>query len=500
MNPERIRVDSDGQDTAPKIDIAVGGTLANATGVLSYVSRNFTFYPDPTGPVVNPGPSAATPVPAPTASEFTVAGYNLQRFYDDLDDSSAGDAILTSAAFANRLNKASLGIRNVLQTPDLLAVVEMENLTVLGQLASKVNSDAVAAGQPNPNYTPLLVEGNDSGGIDVGFLIKTPKVTVVDAIQFGKTETYIPPGTTTPALLNDRPPLRLRVNVTAPGSVAALPVTVFVVHHRSLTSINDATDGPRVRAKRRAQAEYLANLVQAYQAANPSQPTLVLGDFNAFEVNDGYVDVMGISRGNPAPANETVLAGTDLVNPDFANLIEAHPATDRFTYLFGGNAQVLDHVLVNAPAHARFSGFAIAHINTPFPEIVRNDPNRAERLSDHDAPVVYLTLPSVTDISTVVRALVLGTTFSSATGQYTATVRVFNSGTAAVNAPIHLQVEGLPQGVQLVNRTGLNGNFPYLTVLSQGSLAPGAGVTVQLRYSGATAIPRPVLRATRGSY
>jgi predicted extracellular nuclease len=86
-----------------------------------------------------------------------------------------GEPILTATAYANRLNKASLAIRNVLRSPDVIGMVEIENLTVLQTLATKVNTDAVAAGQPNPNYVAYLVEGNDIGGIDVGFLVKSGK-------------------------------------------------------------------------------------------------------------------------------------------------------------------------------------------------------------------------------------------------------------------------------------------------------------------------------------
>ena len=43
----------------------------------------------------------------------------------------------------------------------------MENLSTLQAVADKVNNDAIAAGQPNPNYQAYLFEGNDPGGIDV---------------------------------------------------------------------------------------------------------------------------------------------------------------------------------------------------------------------------------------------------------------------------------------------------------------------------------------------
>src|SRR5207237_1513966 len=112
------------------------------------------------------------------------------------------------------LNKASLAIRNVMRFPDIIGVEEMENLSTLQAVADKVNTDAVTAGQPNPNYQAFLVEGNDIGGIDVGLLVKAaPRVNVIDVTQVGKTETYINPNNNKPETLNDRPPLVLRATV-----------------------------------------------------------------------------------------------------------------------------------------------------------------------------------------------------------------------------------------------------------------------------------------------
>ena len=133
----------------------------------------------------------------------------------------------------------------MLQTPDILGVEEMENLTTLQAVATKINNDAVAASQPNPNYQAYLVEGNDVGGIDVGFLVKSSRVTVVDVTQFGKDTTYVQPDGAT-ALLNDRPPLVLRATIPRPlGGTQS--VTVIVNHLRSLSGIN-GTDGARIRA------------------------------------------------------------------------------------------------------------------------------------------------------------------------------------------------------------------------------------------------------------
>lgn len=391
FNPERLRVDSDGQVGAAKIEVATGALLSDVVGVLDYGYYTWTILPDPSAsPVVSPGPEA-TAVPVPDVNEFTVASFNLERFFDTVDDPTISDAVLKITAFANRLNKASLAIRTMGQYPDILGVQEVENLTTLQALASKINDDAVAAGAPNPYYAAYLEEGNDPGGIDVGFLVRTDRVVVHDVVQEGKDATYVEPSGVV-SLLNDRPPLVLTANVTGP--TGTLPVTVIVNHLRSLSDVDNLTDG-RVRAKRLAQAEFLANLIQDRQIADPHERIVSVGDYNAYEVNDGYVDVMGVIRGAPAPADQDVLAGPALlVNPTLTDLVTTLPAEQRYSYSYDGSAQVLDHILVNERAGQRFSRMQFARFDADFPESYRDDPDRPERVSDHDMAVAYFVFPA----------------------------------------------------------------------------------------------------------
>src|SRR5205807_6033336 len=136
-------------------------------------------------------------------------------------------------AFANRLNKASLGIRNVLKQPDVVALEEMQDLPTLHALANKINNDAVTASGVNPGYQAYLAEGNDISNINVGFLVKTG-ITVVDVAQYGKNTTFVSPTSGSTLLLNDRPSLVLRARAARPGSNESMPFTVVVNHLRSL--------------------------------------------------------------------------------------------------------------------------------------------------------------------------------------------------------------------------------------------------------------------------
>jgi uncharacterized protein len=392
MNPERLRVDSNAQPGAPRLELTAGTVVSNLVGVLDFEQRTWTLLPEPGVAPVLSGNRVAVSLPAAGGNEFTVASFNLERFFDTTDDPAVDETVLTTNAFNGRLNKASLAIREVLRSPDILGIVEIENLATLQALADKLNTDALAVGQSNMIYGAWLEEGNDIGGIDSGFLVNTARAAVLEVIQFGRNATYTNPLTGQLDILNDRPPLMLRATVPRPGLVDPLPVTIILNHLRSMSGIDDPADGARIRAKRRAQAEYLAGLAQQRQTSAPSENLVLVGDFNAFPFNDGYVDVMGTIRGTPTPSNEVALASSDLVEPDLINLTDGLPPTEQYSFVFDGNAQAIDHILINARMHPRLARYAYARLNADFPESFRSNFNRPERVSDHDAPVAWFAL------------------------------------------------------------------------------------------------------------
>lgn len=503
-NPERIRVDSDGLVGGPIIDVRTGAVITGLVGPLDYTFRTYTILPDPASmPVVDSQNAiTATPVTTPTGREFTVASYNLERFFDTVNDPGIGEPVLTAAAFDKRLNKASLGIRNFLKFPDILGVIEVENLTTLQALTARISADAIANKQPDPMYIAFLVEGNDIGGIDVGFLVKTaivtgstPRVTVNEVQQENADELFVNIDSST-ELLNDRPSLRLNAVVNHPNG-ASFPVTVIVNHLRSLNGVNDispgsngwATAGDRVRAKRLKQAESLANLVQARQTADPNERIILIGDFNAFEFNDGLVDSMNVVQGTPIPDNETAVPGdgVDLVNPDLTNLFDTAPPTERYSFIFDGSAQSLDHILVNQDLIAGTLARRVEHprINADFPETERNDAPgmemNVERLADHDPIVGYfdvtafaaadLSVTKVEDVDPVPAGAIL-----------TYTITVTNNGMNSANN-VSLS-DTLPSGTTFVSLVAPNGWSTSTPAEGEGgtvsasiaSLPPGSAV------------------------
>ena len=385
-NPERIRIESDSGVGAPLIDVAAGATLTDLVGTLTFEDCTQTILPDPAlppavGDTVTPGP-----VPAATPEQVTIGSANLHNFFDDVNDPDTDDDVLTTQELEDHLAKTSLAIRTMLGAPDILGVVEVENLAVLQRLAVSIDADATAGGASPAGYDAYLEKGNDGRGINVGFLVRRGRVSVVDTFQVGKDAAHTHPTSGLAVTTFDRPPFVLRAVATA-GSGASLAITVVVNHLKSLIDIEQAADGAPVRAKRHAQAEYLAAFIQQRQAADPHEHIAVIGDFNAFEVSDGYADVMGTIRGAPAPSEEVELSSPDLVDPNLVDLVDRLARDQRYSYVYRGNAQALDHVVVTQNLLRHLASFAFARCNADFPTSLGSTVGRPERHSDHDAAV-----------------------------------------------------------------------------------------------------------------
>lgn len=392
-NPERVRVDTLAQPGSKAIDLSTFAEIKNVTGVLYYGFRAYTILTDPDNKPVVTNTIKPGILPSPQADQFVIAGMNLENFFDDVDDPAITEDVVAPDALQMRMKKISGAIRVNMKMPDVIGIVEAENLALLKRLAEKINADAVAGGNPDPKYEAHLIEGNDGRGIDNGFLIKSSRIKTIEVKQVGKEEKYKNPVKNEDVFLNDRPPLILRASIESVKPNGPVEFTVIVNHLKSFNGYNDPKIQADVRLKKRLQAEYLARLVNDRQKAVPAERIALIGDFNAFQFDDGITDIIGTIKGTPLAKNAVLNSSDDLVEGNLTNLVDLlSNIGQRYSYIFDGNAQVLDHVIINDQMKRHIAGFAYARINADFAESFRGNANTVQRFSDHDPALAYFTI------------------------------------------------------------------------------------------------------------
>ncbi len=427
-NPERILVDSD-LSGGSSIELSTGAVLANVSGVLDFTYSSDAYY-DPSRLILDPDAAyprsnvtagmTVQPAPAKASNEFTIASYNIERFYntnaaDDLyyvpagvngyngnsstPTLSNGQTFLseaadnTLAAYTRRLQKLSLAVRNVLNSPDVVTLEEVENQSVAVDIANQINTDAgipgLYTGYSTDNSTYFTQDGT---GISVGFLVKNT-VDNLGISQYGAGETFLLPGASTLTTLNDRPWLVLKAGIKRAVGTKDYPVTVIVNHMKALTGQNSTTT-TSTRTKKELQAEDIAKFIQTQQAAGVH--VVSGGDFNAFEFSDGYNDTLATyTNVNVLPPDQVVQPGVaGLVTPPLTDLALTIPANQRWSYQEDGNAQILDHMVVTQDLVNTGVRFAYAHNNADFPLTAYNDASTPARTSDHDPAIGFFTLPA----------------------------------------------------------------------------------------------------------
>ena len=355
-NPEVLRVDANGLRgvLAPVDPVSTGAQMTGVTGALDFAARAYTLLP--TATLVHSGGMAIVGAAPASADQYTVATMKL------------------GAADETGLAKASKVVRTVMGSPDVIGVQGVSTLGDLHALAAKVNADAAGAVE----YL-ALPNGDPTGVIGIGVLVRANRVSSPDVEQLASDDF-------------DHAPLVLRATLNGPSTRLPQELTVVVSEFASRANVESDAGA---RAKRQVQSEFLADYVKGLQINNAGA-FVVLGGFNAFEFNDGYVDVVGAVRGAPAAAEQLTNASADVVSPDLLDLDESSPA-ERYTSIANGSAQSLDHVLASADLESQFVGVVHARVNADFAHSFGTDASTPKRQSDTDPMVAYFVFPPDVD-------------------------------------------------------------------------------------------------------
>ncbi len=433
-NPELLELDVDKFFATTTKNVLAPRTTFSATGLMGFEFSGYEFWvlansgnTEADLSVISPGPALPIAVPTAGSDQLTVASLNVLRLYDYCDDpgTSAGNEPVNVADTDRKLAKLSAYIRTVLKSPDVIGIQEVEATSAtcsnapanpasaLQLLADKIIADL------GPTYAVRNSPStNDPGRISVAFLVRSDRVTIDSTTHLRAAEQWTFIANSTPVVdeLHDRPPFLLRATTSIGG--APLSFAVMANHLRSLGGIDDFVpemsdptptgdheNAHRVRRKKLFQAVAVACEAQNFQTANPGVPLLLVGDYNVFQFSDGYTDSAGIIRGDANIAEAEYDAGFDgatggctlfpngqIVSPAFNESVYALPESERYSFVFNGNPQELDHAFLNLPAVARFEGFAYGRGNADAPDREEILPLGAAvlRASDHDGFVVYL--------------------------------------------------------------------------------------------------------------
>ena len=321
--------------------------VTGAAGPLgfSFGSYKILVQPGALPSVSNTGvPFPDDAVPAQPAGTLRVTAFNVENLFPVGGELDGGT--VTREEYLERRNEVAAAIADRLRRPDVVAVEEVVDLAVLKDLAATLGG-----------YTAHLEEGNDSRGIDVGFLIKNT-VKVANVRQLGRTATESISARCSDVLngLFDRPPLS--VDVTGRGG---LQLTVIVNHFAS----KGAPD-----ACREAQATFVRDEVARLEAAG--RQVAVGGDLNAFE-DEGALRILQ--------------DGTS----SLTNLWGLAPEQERYSFAFQGKLQTLDHLLVTDGLDPAVLDFRYAHFDNDYHD--RDGVAGGHSVSDHDPPIVTLADP-----------------------------------------------------------------------------------------------------------
>jgi uncharacterized protein len=372
FNPERIILDDTLLPT-PVVNVR-DGFSSPVVGVMDYSFGNFKL--NITAPLARVDGGLQREVTrAPRDQELVVGTYNVEN----LDPGEGG-------AFARH---AGLIVGN-LRAPDLLAIEEIQDSD--GATNSSVTDASVtwelliqaivAAGGPAYQYRQIDPvddqDGGEPGGnIRVGFLFRTDRgLSFVD--RPGGTSTTAttvvdhPSGprlSLSPGRVVPQDPAFVDTRKSLAGEFRLHGKPVFVVANRfSSKTADDPLFGrvqPPIRASelaRHAQAQAVNDFVDQLVAADPQVNVIALGDINDFEFSQTV----------------QLLEGGVLTT-----LMDTLSKAERYSYVFEGNSQVLDQILVSNPLLRSFPvDYDPVHVNAEF----------ADQASDHDPQVARIDL------------------------------------------------------------------------------------------------------------
>lgn len=375
FNPERIQID-DNLISGASPFVQRGEPISDVVGILDYGFGTYEL--NVTQPVAHStmGNLRDTSSIQGTDKRLTVASYNVLNL-DPFDGASKFDSL-------------SSDIVDALNSPDIIGLQEIQDsdgpgidnrldadLTYGALIASIVN-----AGGPTYEFAEVpppfanIDGGEPTGNIRVGYLYNPNRVELVSGslIRHGDGESEFN---------NSRKPLEITFNFNGEE------ITLINNHFASKGGSSGLYENiqPFINGNesaREAQAAFVADIVEQILQADPNANIVVLGDLNDFEFSTPLAELTG---------------GVD---PNLFNLYDLLAPEERYSYIFEGNSQALDHILVTDGLLAD-AEFDPVHINSGLYGASDHDPLLASFLFPVPEPASIAQLLTLLLVSQVVR-------------------------------------------------------------------------------------------------
>jgi predicted extracellular nuclease len=379
-NPERVVLDDAIVANLPSANVG-DHYPGSVVGVLDYNFGNFFLELTAMPTVVHDGVTPESTTPA-AAKEVAVATFN----FENLDPTDPPEKFARLAGI----------LVNSLKSPDIVSGEEVQDNngpTDNGVVSADTTLDTLvaaiqAAGGPHYDYRYINPVNDQDGGEPGGnirqvFLFRTDRgVSFVDRPGGGSTTaTAVVNGASGPEL--SASPGRIDPTNTAfntsrkplAGEFMFNGTHLFVIaNHFNSKGGDDPLEGrfqPPTRSsevQRHAQAQIVHDFVASILAGDPQANVVVDGDLNDFQFSDTV----------------SILKGTIL-----DDLVDTLPENERYSYVFEGNSQTLDHILTSGGLFSKPFVYDIVHVNSEF----------ADQASDHEPSVVRITLNSSPTVS-----------------------------------------------------------------------------------------------------
>ncbi|MFJ7977702.1 endonuclease [Peribacillus sp. NPDC096379] len=379
QNPNRVQFRMEPNGPARDFEVATGDTFKGPiTGVVGYSFQNYKIYASLDD--MKSAHSKGTAKPEKTTivkadDKLTIASYNLENFSNN-----------TKSTSNDKAKKLARAIGTDMESPDIVGVTEVQDNngedtgnSAADQSYGRLIAAIKAESGVQYKYVNIDPVNNQDGGapnanIRVGFLYNPERVKLTEGATPGSPTTAVGyedgkltlnPGRIDPnntAFNSSRKPLAAQFDFQGES------VVVIANHWNSKTGdtpLFGSIQPPKYDSEKQRHkiAQIVYNFVDDIKTKNPGANVVSLGDFNDYQFSES----LKIHEGNL-----------------MTNMINKVDPKDRYTYLYQGNSQVLDHILVTKNLESK-TKIDILHINADFTDM-------AGRASDHDPVLVQIDL------------------------------------------------------------------------------------------------------------